>query len=294
MSLRKSLGDKIIDWVIIFFMILIIIVMVFPIWNTLVISFNEARDSVKGGIYLWPRVWSLYNYESIFKTNTIFDSFFISVYRTVISTVLNVVLAALLAYILSRQEFVLRKALTLFMVLTMYINAGLIPQYFLYRDLGLLNNFWVYILPSMVGPFNVIVIRTYIKGLPESLIESAKLDGATETRIFAEIIFPLCMPILATVALWAAVGAWNSWFDAFIFTSDQKLSTLQYEMYKILQSSQQQGSQSTPLAPGEIRDTVTPKSIQAAMTMVATVPILCVYPFLQKYFVTVNIGSVKE
>ena len=294
--MKRSFGEKIGDVFIVFNMCLIIIIMLFPIWNTLVVSFNEARDSLKGSLYLWPREWTLFNYQSVFKTDKVFNAFLISVYRTVITLVLNVFLSSLLAYILSRKEFIFRKFLTTFMVITMYISAGLIPQYFLYRDLGLIDKFWVYILPSMVGAFNVIVIRTYINTLPDSLVESAKIDGASEMRIFLQIIIPLCMPVLATVALWAAVGAWNDWFTSFIFAPKQNLSTLQYEMMKILSSSMQSGVRQPDYMASSMqtRSMVTPNSLRAAMTMVATVPILIVYPFLQKYFVTVNIGGVKD
>ncbi|HEY8420731.1 MAG TPA: carbohydrate ABC transporter permease [Thermoclostridium sp.] len=295
--MKKTVGDKIIDAVIVFIMFIIIIAMLYPLWNTLITSFNDARDSIKGGLYLWPRKWTLYNYQSIFRTDKIFRAFLVSVARTVLTTVLNVFLSGLLAYVLSHKDFIFRRFLTVFMVMTMYINAGLIPQYFLYRSLGLINTFWVYILPSMVGAFNVIVIRTYINSLPASLVESAKIDGASDMRIYFSIIIPLCLPVLATVALWVAVGSWNSWFDSFIFAPKQELSTLQYEMMKIIASSMQTGvKQPDYLAESsqQSRNMVTPNSLRAAMTMVATVPILVVYPFLQKYFVTVNIGSVKE
>ncbi|MBP7174616.1 MAG: carbohydrate ABC transporter permease [Thermoclostridium sp.] len=294
--MRKSFGDKIIDVVIVFVMVIIVIVMLYPLWNTLITSFNEARDSIKGPLFLWPRSWTLFNYQSIFKTDKIFNAFVISVSRTVITTALNVLLSGLLAYVLSRKEFVFNKFLTTMMVMTMYINAGLIPQYFLYRSLGLIDSFWVYVLPSLVGAFNVIVIRTYINSLPASLVESAKIDGAPEMTIYFKIIFPLCLPVMATVALWVAVGSWNSWFDSFIFAPKQDLSTLQYEMMKILSSSMQSGVKQPDYlaASQQERNMVTPNSLRAAMTMVATVPILMVYPSVQKYFVTVNIGSVKE
>jgi putative aldouronate transport system permease protein len=296
--MRKSVGDKIIDAIIVLFMLFIIIVMLYPMWNTLAVSFNDARDSIKGGIYLWPRKWSLYNYQSVFRTDKVFNAFLISVARTVLTTILNVFFSGLLAFVLSHRDFVLKRFTTIFMLMTMYINAGLIPTYFLYRNLGLINKFWVYILPALVGAFNVIVIRTYINSLPPSLTESAKIDGATEMKTYFHIIIPMCMPVLATVALWVAVGAWNSWFDSYIFATKQSLSTLQYEMMKIISSSMQQGASQQPdylQKSSEAQSSmVTPNSLRAAMTMVATVPILVVYPFLQKYFVTVNIGSVKE
>lgn len=295
--MKKTFGDKVIDAIIVLIMCIVVIVMLYPMWNTLVISFNDALDSIKGGIYLWPRKWTLYNYQTIFKNNTIFRAFMISVARTLLTTVLNVFFSGLLAYILSHKNFVFRKFLTGFMVMTMYINAGLIPQYFLYRSLGLINTFWVYILPALVGAFNVIVIRTYINSLPASLVESAKIDGAGELSIYFKIIIPMCLPVLATVALWVAVGAWNSWFDSYIFAPKQELSTMQYEMMKIIASSMQMGIQQPDYITEQSqqsRNTVTPNSLRAAMTIVATVPILVVYPFLQKYFVTINIGSVKE
>lgn len=294
--MRKSNIDKIVDVIIAFFMCLIMVVMLYPLWNTLITSFNDARDSIKGSLYLWPRDWTLFNYQSVFKTEKVYNAFVVSVARTVITMALNVFFSGLLGYVLSHKEFVFRRFLTIFMVMTMYINAGLIPQYFLYRNLGLIDSFWVYVLPSLVGAFNVIVVRTYINSLPTSLVESARIDGATEMKVYFSIIFPLCLPVLATVALWVAVGSWNSWFDSFIFAPKQQLSTLQYEMMKILSSSMQSGVRQPDYlaASQQSRSMVTPNSLRAAMTIVATVPILVVYPFLQKYFVTVNIGSVKE
>lgn len=295
--MKKTKGEMVFDVFNIVIMVLIIIIMLYPFWNTIIMSFNDARDSIKGSLYLWPREFTLFNYQSIFKTNVLFNAFGVSVARTAITTVLNLVLSGMLAFVLSRKEFVLRKFLTTFMVLTMYIGAGLIPQYYLYRSLGLINNFWVYVIPALVGPFNVIVIRTYINGLSESLVESAKIDGAGELIIYFRIIFPLCMPVLATVALFVAVGQWNSWFDSFIFAPKQSLSTLQYEMMKILSSSMSSGSaQPDYLAEASgNRSMVTPNSLRSAMTVVATVPILAIYPFLQKYFVTgLSVGGVKE
>ena len=178
----------------------------------------------------------------------------------------------------------------------MYVNGGMIPNYILIKELGLLNNFLVYILPGLVSAFNMIVIRTYINGLPESLIESAKIDGAGELRIFMQIILPLCKPVLATVALFIAVGQWNSWFDAMLYASgNPKLTTLQYELMKLLSSSTQQGGAGTAEMVKNAGNLVTPKSLRAAITIVTAFPIVCLYPFLQKYFVSgLTIGGVKE
>jgi putative aldouronate transport system permease protein len=202
--------------------------------------------------------------------------------------------------VLSRQEFILNKFVTIYFLLTMYVSAGLLPQFFLYRSLGLINNFAVYVVPGLFGAFNVIVIRTYIMGLPESLVEAARIDGAGEFRTFVQIVLPICKPVLATVGLWIAVGNWNDWFTTFVFASSRdNLTVLQYEMMKVLSSAMAQMSsrQSEFLASaaaGGSFENITPVAIRATITIVAAIPILCVYPFLQKYFVKgVHVGSVK-
>ncbi|MEW4368267.1 carbohydrate ABC transporter permease [Paenibacillus kandeliae] len=280
-------------------MILIAIVTLYPFMNTLAISLNAGNDTIRGGIYLWPREWTWQNYRAVFAGGTIFNAFLISVARTVIATVVSLFLTSMLAYTLSRKEYVFRKSITIIVVMTMYFNAGLIPYYFLIRDLHLLNNFLVYIIPGLVSAFNMIVIRTYIQTLPEGLIESAKIDGAGDFRTFISIILPLCQPVLATVALFIAVGQWNSWFDTFLFASSkQELSTLQFELMKLLSSSMNSNSSaavSNGADPNALQSMVTPVSIRAAITIVASLPILIVYPFLQKYFVHgLQLGSVKE
>jgi len=280
------------------FMIMLVTVTLYPFLNTIVVSFNAGNDTIRGGLYLWPREFTMQNYKAVFASGTIYNAFLVSVARTVLSTILNIFLTTMLAYTLSRREYVFRKLITTIFVLTMYFNAGLIPGYFLIKDLHLINTFWVYIVPSLVSAFNLIVIRTYIYTIPEALIESSKIDGAGDFKIFWKVIFPLCKPVLATIALFVAVGAWNTWFDAFLYTSSrQELSTLQYELMKLLSSSMNANS-NPAVANGvgmEHSTQVTPISIRAAITIVASVPILVVYPFMQKYFVVgLNVGSVKE
>jgi putative aldouronate transport system permease protein len=279
-------------------MLALVIVTLYPFINTLAVSFNEGNDTIRGGIYLWPRFWTLQNYHAIFAGGTIYHAFMVSVARTVLSSVLNVFLTTMLAYTLTRREYVYRKFITLVFILTMYVNAGLIPSYFLIRDIGLINSFWVYIIPSLISAFNLIVIRTYIGTISESLVESAKIDGAGDFRIFWKIILPLCQPVLATIALFVAVGAWNSWFDTFLYaSSNQSLSTLQFELMKLLSSSMNSNSDPNVMVNNKLaaQNMITPVSIRAAITIVAAMPILLVYPFLQKYFVVgLNIGSVKE
>jgi putative aldouronate transport system permease protein len=283
-------------------MIGLAVVTLYPFLNTIAVSFNNGLDTIRGGIYFWPREFSLNNYRAVLSNVTIYNAFIVSVARTVFSTILNIFLTTMLAYALSRKGFIFRKFITVVLILTMYFDPGLIPTYFLYRSLGLINNFLVYIVPSMVYAFNFIVIRTYINTLPPSLIESAYMDGAGEFRIFIRIIFPLCKPVLATIALFVAVGAWNSWFDSFIFcSSKQYLSTLQYELMKLIASANISQSNSALLANAmasggaAARNFINRTSIRAAVTILTAIPIIIVYPFLQRYFIVgLTVGSVKE
>jgi putative aldouronate transport system permease protein len=274
--------------------------MLYPFLNTFAISLNDANDSIKGGIYLWPRVLTWSNYEHVFESGHILQASITSVLRTVIGTGTSLLATAMVAYAISRQEFVLRHFITIVFVLTMYFNGGLIPNFLLMRDLQLIGSFWVYILPGVIGVFNLIVIRSFIEGLPPSLFESAKIDGAGDFTMFFKIVLPLSLPVLATVSLFIAVGQWNQWFDVFLYnSSDIKLSTLQYELMKLLQNSNASMSSKsvqTIFAGGQSASTnqVTPVSIRATMTMVASIPIICVYPFLQKYFIKgLTLGGVK-
>lgn len=292
-----SVGDKVFNTFNTIFMLLLMVVTLYPFLNTIAISLNDASDTLKGGIYIWPRELTTFNFTSIFANGNLYHAFFISVSRTVVSTVLNLFLTTMLAYTLSRKEYFLRKFITIIFVLTMYFNAGMIPSYFLIKNLGLMHHFAVYILPSLIGAFNLIVIRTHIKSLPDSMIEAAKIDGAGEFSIFIRVVFPLCKPVLAVVGLFVAVGAWNAWFDTFLYaSSNQNLSTLQYELMKILATSMQTATNTVnQIDASHGSNTVTPQSVRAASTVVAALPILMVYPFLQKYFVVgLNVGSVKE
>lgn len=292
--IRRSKSDIIFDTCIGIFMAIFLVVTMYPILNTIAVSFNDGMDSVRGGIHLWPRVFTLKNYTTVFNNPNLKQAAFISVSRTVIGTCLQLFLTAMLAYVVSRKEFMFKKQLSFLYVLTMYVSGGMIPSYVLIKNLHLLNNFLVYIIPGLVSAFNMIVIRTYINGLPDSLTESAKIDGAGDFRIFIQIILPLCKPVLATVALFIAVGQWNSWFDSMLYCSaDSSLTTLQYELMKLLSSTTTQGASEEVMK--NAANIVTPTSIRAAITIVTALPIVCLYPFLQRYFVTgLTIGGVKE
>lgn len=295
---RVAISDRVFDifkWI---FLILFMLATLYPILNTLAVAFNDGLDALRGGIYLWPRTFTLDNFKAVLAKQSLLNAAFISVARTVIATLSQLFLTSLLAYILSRKEFIFRTPVTLLFIFTMYLNAGMIPNYMWLNKIGLTNTFWVYILPGMISAFNLLVIRTYIHGIPESLVESAKIDGASHIRIFWSIILPLCKPVLATVALFIAVGQWNSWFDAMLYNGfNEKLSTLQYELMKLLSSVTSQGANANDMqnaAQAGGGSMVTPTSVRAATTIVTALPIVCLYPFLQKYFISgLTIGGVK-
>ena len=278
-------------------LIILMMITIYPVLNTLATSFNDGTDAIRGGIGVLPRKFSMKSYDNILSKQEIFDAAWVSASKTVIITILNLFWTGMLAYTLSRREYVLRKFITTLMVLTMYVNAGLIPGYLLIsQTLNLSHTYWVYIIPTMFSCFNMIVIRTYIMGLPDALVESAKIDGAGDFRIYWKIIFPLCTPVLATVALFVAVGSWNSWFDTRLYNAGQKdPKTLQYLLQmKILTAGQNANAANTSTDALKVTSKTEPITIRAAITVVSTVPILVVYPFLQKYFVTgMALGSVK-
>lgn len=296
---RLTYEDLIIDTVNYIALFCLCIITLYPFINTLAYSFNNAIDSVNGGIYLWPRVFTLRNYEKILVENpAISTALFISASRAVAGGSLSVFATLCVSYVLSRRDFMFRRFFTPFLVFTMYFSGGLIPSFILIRNLGLINNFLVYILPGLVGAYNVMVMRSYIEGIPESLIEAAKIDGASEYRILFTIIWPLSLPVIATITLFVAVGQWNAWFDTMLYCgSNPKLTTLQYELQKLLTSASAYASSDSDalMNSGEaVNNAVTTTSIRTAMTVIAVTPILFTYPFLQKYFIKgLTLGGVK-
>jgi len=277
----------------------LIFITLYPVINTVAVSFNDGIDAVRGGIGLWPRKFSVEAYKSLLTDKLTYNAFGISVARTVITTVLNLFFTSMLAFALSRKEYVFGKFITLAMVLTMYVNAGLIPNFLLIsKTLKLSKTFWVYIVPTMFSCFNMIVIRTYINGLPEALTESARIDGANDLRIFWQIIFPLCTPVLATVALFVAVGSWNQWFDTQLYNGSKKmLHSLQYLLKMKLATSMNQTNAANTSVDALMHSgaaKATPVTVRCAITVVSALPIMIVYPFLQRYFVTgMVLGGVK-
>ncbi|NLK21957.1 MAG: carbohydrate ABC transporter permease [Epulopiscium sp.] len=297
--MKRSFLEKLFDSILYIIMIFVIAITIYPFINILAISFNESLDSIKGGIYLWPRKFTFENYTEIFKYANIGQALFISISRTVIGTLSGLICSCMIAYTLSRKDYFLRRPIGALLVITMYVSGGMIPEYMLIRQLNLVGKFWVYILPGLVWAFNVIVLRSFMESLPYEIQESAKIDGANDLQIFFKIVMPLCKPAIAVVALFIAVGQWNSWFDTYLYASNKaNLTTLQFEMMKILSnlSASQNMAQRAAMA-GMVaeRNRISPESVRMAITVVATAPIIMIYPFIQKYFVSgMTIGAVKS
>jgi putative aldouronate transport system permease protein len=285
------------DDIIMIFMVFVIIVTIYPFLNILAKSLNDPIDTVKGGIHILPRVFTMKNYISLFEGGSNLPAAFrMSVLRTIVGTVSGVLCCAMFAFPLSRADFIFCKYFSAILVITMYVGGGLIPDFLLIRKLGLINTFWVYNIPGLIGAFNVIVIRAYMDTIPSSMQESARIDGANDFGIFFKIIVPLCKPVLATIALFIAVGQWNSWFDTYLYARNTPwLSTLQFELMKVLDSAVSIGTQVDIYSEGLRQAQRNPEALKMAITIIATVPILIVYPFLQKYFVSgITLGAVKE
>lgn len=285
--------DRYLDYVLVVLFVLVIIVTLYPFLNVLAISLNDPVDTMRNINFVFPRKFTLYNYQYVFRENDLFGAFTISVARTVIGTGAGVICTSMVAYVLSRRDFYFNKLFTMLFIITMYVSGGLIPEYLLLaRTLKLTNNFMVYIIPGLVWVYNIILVRSYIDGLPDALQEAARIDGANDVYIWGRIIVPLCKPVMATVALFVAVGQWNSFMDTYLYA--KKLPTLQYLLYEIMQQATTK-IDTHATSQQLTTTTVSPLSVRMAVTIIATLPILIVYPFLQKYFVGgMTIGAVKD
>lgn len=282
-----------------FFMIFICIIMLFPYLHILAKAFNEGRDASMGGITIFPRAFTLENFKVILSGDTFKNALIVSVARVVLGVILGLFVQFSAAYALTRKKFPGKSFVTLLFAVSMFIHAGMIPTYVLYSQMKLLNSFWVYIFPVLFSYYNVVIIRTFIQStIPASLEESALIDGANEMIIFFKIIIPLSKPILATIALWIMVTHWNDWTTTLYYIKKPSLFTLQYVMMQIVKESERaQKAVAAALETGMDIDNVkntTSEALSAAQVVVSTLPIICVYPFLQKYFVKgITLGAVK-
>ncbi|MBJ6360143.1 carbohydrate ABC transporter permease [Paenibacillus sp. GCM10012307] len=296
MALEKY-GDYVFKLFVYVFLVAVLLVTFLPFWNILVLSLNSAGDTVRGGIYFWPRDITFNSYQQILNDTEILNGIWVTIKRTVIGTPLSVLVITMLAYPLSRRQLLGRKSFNLYFIFTMYFGGGLIPYYMVLKTLNMIDTFSVFILPGLMNVFYMIIVRTFMEQLPIEVEESAKVDGANDLTIFFRIILPLTTPVLATIGLFQAIGHWNAWFDSYAFTYSNDLKTLQAVLVKILNQFQTENmvSSAQMLADSAKRNAVSSNTIRMAATMVATLPIVIVYPFLQKYFVKgMTLGAVKS
>ena len=288
---RISKDEKIFNVINIAFMLFFIAIIALPMLNILAISFNDAQDALRGGIYFWPRVWSFESFRRVLETPALFQAFQITVARTVIGAGLHVLFTSFVAYGFSKTNLIGRKWYIRLGVFSMFFSGGMIPTFLLFRSMGLLNNFLVYVIPPMFGFVNMIIVMNFYKGIPKELEESAEIDGAGPFLIFLKIMLPLSVPVLATIGLFAGVGQWNDFMTAnmFVNSANSHLHPMAMLLYRMI--AQQHNP---PVMDVAVSRPTTPQSIQLAMMVVTTAPILMVYPFLQKYFVKgMMIGAVK-
>ena len=291
---KRSRKDYAADMVLVAICLFIIFITAYPFWNLGVISVNDAIDSMRGGLTFWPRKFTLVSYTTVLHSNeTLANATLISVYRTILGTFLNVLVTSVAAYMMSREDFLLHGAVQKVVVISMYLGAGLIPTYLLYMRLGLLNSFAVYIVPHLFSASNSILVLAYIRSLPRELSEAAFIDGAGDMQVYARVVLPLIKPSIACISLFICVWQWSQWQDTYFFAAWNKdISTLQYEMMKGISSASASVSEQTMRGGNQAK--TSSESLQAAMTLIATVPILAVYPFVQRYFIKgLTIGSVK-
>ncbi|GIP00163.1 MULTISPECIES: carbohydrate ABC transporter permease [Paenibacillus] len=296
---RISTGDKIVLVLIYTFLTLLAFSALYPFWNAVAVSFNQGVDTAKGGITFWPREFTLENYKIILDDDRLANGFFISVSRTIVGTATSIFMTALLAFGMTRTYLIGRNFYMVFLVFTMYFSGGLIPSYLLIRSLGMMNSFWVFIIPTLISVWNMIIFRTFFKGLPVGLEESASIDGCSNWGMFFRIILPLSGPVIATLSLFTAVGHWNDWFYPSIYITSDNLLPIQTILRQTLNANIVTNSNSVLDSASvmlmERSKQITSKSLTMAMMIVVTLPIVLVYPFVQKYFVKgVLVGSLKE
>lgn len=297
MKNSKTVPEHLFDASLYVFLAIIFLATFYPFWNIFVISLNDATDTLKGGLYFWPRVPTFESYMTIFRNPEIWSAIKITVLRTVVGTAVSIFCISMLANALSKRNLIGWKYFSFFFVFTMYFGGGLIPTYMVIKSVGLIDSFWVYIFPGLIGVFLMILVRTFIEQIPGEIEESSKIDGANDLQIFFRIIMPLCVPVLATIGLFLAIGHWNSWYDSYVYTYKPELKTLQAVLVKILNQFQTASmmSDAQQLAQSSKRIPVSSESIRMAVTMVATLPIILVYPFVQRYFVKgIMMGAIKS
>ncbi|MVP02558.1 carbohydrate ABC transporter permease [Paenibacillus lutrae] len=295
--MKMGLEDRIFGIVIYILLTLLAFVTFYPFWNSAVVSFNQGMDTALGGVTFWPREFTLENYKIVLADDRILSGFVVSIARTIVGTFMTIAVTALFAYGMSRKELVGRNYYMTFAIITMYFSGGLIPTYLLIKSLGLFNSFWVFIIPSMVSVWSMIIFRTFFKEIPAGLEDAARIDGCGYWSTFLRIVVPLSGPVVATLSLFTAIAHWNDWFVASIYISTPDLLPVQTILKQTLDSNIATELNADTAAASHLakRQEYTTKSLMMATMMVTSLPIIMVYPFLQRYFVKgVLVGSLKE
>ena len=283
----------------VFILLLFCFLCIYPFYYILIVSISSPTG-VARGFYLFPTDISFTTYEMLFQRDDLLSAFFISTMRTLVGTFITILFSSFAAYLVTKKEMLFNKFVYRFMIISMYLNAGLIPWFITMKAYGLSNNFFVYIIPGALNAFFIILVKTFIEQLPASMEESAAIDGAGIIRIFFFIIIPLSKPIVATIAVFAAVGQWNAWMDNFFLVQSKSYQTIQLILYnymeeavRIAQTMRQMGGGGGG-ADMANRLNISAVNVRMAATIITVLPILLVYPYLQKYFVKgIMIGSIK-
>lgn len=298
-AIRKTGEDWAVDLVCLAVCVIMAFFCLYPLYYTLINSLNDGRDAMRGGIYLWPRLFTLENYKTVLTDKTLPLSFAVTVARTLLGTALSLFFTAMVSYGLSKRNLVFRKFYLTVGLITMYVSGGVIPTYMLYRSLKLVNTFWVYVLPGIYSFGNSVLMLNFFKKLPGALVESAYIDGANDFKILLQIVLPLSKPLLATMALFIGVGHWNDWFTSAYYVVNDKLMTMPAILMKLLSETdalnklREMLSGSSALS--QVGQSVTSDSIRFATLIVSILPITLAYPFLQRYFIQgMMVGSLKE
>lgn len=285
---KRNLEDYIIDFISYGLLIILLLAIMLPFMQVITISMSPAKIVNSTGFHLIPTSFDFEGYRTIATNNHFWSSYLITIARTVVGTIACVIITLLTAYPLSRKNLPYRKGIMMFIVFTMYFSGGMIPKYLLIKDLGLTNNFLVYILPCLITGFALIVTRNFFMEIPAALEESAKIDGASHMRILFQIYMPLTLPVIATISLWYGVHHWNEWMDNMLYVTNEKLFVLQFVLQRILISGQTVDMEMTTDV------VIHTETMKMAALILSLIPIVCSYPFLQKYFVKgMLVGSVK-
>lgn len=293
--IKQTKSGKVFDVFNKVFIVLFLILVLYPFINVLAISFNEGQDAMRGGIYLWPRKFTLANYKFVLRDDSLLRGSIVSILRTAIGTTTGVFCSTLLGYIVSCQHFAGRKFMRVLFVITMYFGGGLIPTYLLMTRLGLVNTLAVYWVPSLFSAYYMLLCASYIQNFPEAMFESARVDGASEFRIFWQFIIPLSVPMLACIAIYIGVGHWNSWFDVNLYSKNGTWDNLQIILYRMLNQANKTADMLDSVMLSESMRGIQPLTVRAAITVVVVTPIIVIYPFFQKYFVSgITMGAVKQ